>query len=274
MEHYVVFYGIHKNKLIIGDPGKGICYYTKNELTKVWKSKALLVMQPEEAFVLNKKSIKHKWNWIKNMIQDDMQILTVSIFIGVLIAGLSLAVSVFNQKLIDDILPSKEISKVFIAITLLCLLLVSHTFLNAIRNNFLYTQSKDFNIRMVNSFFKQLLNLPKSFFDNRKSGDMIARLNDSARIQSFLSKVAGNFIIEILILIVSTLVLFFYSPTHGFLTLLFLPVYAIILIIFNKRIVSGQQKVMEHYAHNESFYINSLNGIETIKNTNTNSYYY
>lgn len=273
LEHYVVFYGIHKNKLIIGDPGKGICYYTKNELTKVWKSKALLVMQPEEAFVLNKKSIKHKWNWIKNMIQDDMQILTVSIFIGVLIAGLSLAVSVFNQKLIDDILPSKEISKVFIAITLLCLLLVSHTFLNAIRNNFLYTQSKDFNIRMVNSFFKQLLNLPKSFFDNRKSGDMIARLNDSARIQSFLSKVAGNFIIEILILIVSTLVLFFYSPTHGFLTLLFLPVYAIILIIFNKRIVSGQQKVMEHYAHNESFYINSLNGIETIKNTNTNSYF-
>ncbi|MBI9057699.1 MAG: peptidase domain-containing ABC transporter [Labilibaculum sp.] len=273
LEHYVVFYGIHKSKLIIGDPGKGICYYTKNELTKVWKSKALLVMQPEEAFVLNKKSIKHKWNWIKNMIQDDMQILTVSIFIGVLIAGLSLAVSVFNQKLIDDILPSKEISKVFIAITLLCLLLVSHTFLNAIRNNFLYTQSKDFNIRMVNSFFKQLLNLPKSFFDNRKSGDMIARLNDSARIQSFLSKVAGNFIIEILILIVSTLVLFFYSPTHGFLTLLFLPIYAIILIIFNKRIVTGQQKVMEHYAHNESFYINSLNGIETIKNTNTNSYF-
>jgi ATP-binding cassette subfamily B protein len=273
LEHYVVFYGLYKDKLIIGDPGKGICYYSKNELSKVWKSKTLLTLQPEEFFVYKKKSAKLKWVWIKNMIQDDAQILIVSIFIGALIAGLSLAVSVFNQKLIDDILPSKDISKVFVAIALLCLLLISHTLLSAIRNKFLYTQSRDFNIRMVNSFFRQLLNLPKSFFDNRKSGDMIARLNDSTRIQVFLSKVVGNFIIEILILIISTLVLFFYSVAHGFLTVLFLPIYATILIIFNKKITSGQKSVMEHYAHNESFYINSLNGIETIKNTNTNSYF-
>ncbi|GAB7089284.1 peptidase domain-containing ABC transporter [Marinifilum fragile] len=273
LEHYVVFYGFHKNKLIIGDPGRGVCYYTQNELLKVWKSKALLTLQPEQSFIHKEETTKQKRNWIKNMIQEDSQILMVSIFIGVLIAGLSLAVSVFNQKLIDDILPSKEFSKVIIAIALLSLLLVSHTFLNAVRNKFLYIQSHDFNIRMVNSFFKQLLNLPKSFFDNRRSGDMIARLNDSARIQAFLSKVAGNFIIEILILVVSILVLFFYSTTHGILTLLFLPIYATILIIFNKRIVSGQKNVMEHYAHNESFYINSLNGIETIKNTNTNTYF-
>ncbi|WP_282016376.1 peptidase domain-containing ABC transporter [Marinifilum flexuosum] len=273
LEHYVVFYGFHKNKLIIGDPGRGVCYYTQNELLKVWNSKALLTLQPEQSFVHKEETTKQKRNWIKNMIQEDSQILMVSIFIGILIAGLSLAVSVFNQKLIDDILPSKEFSKVIIAIALLSLLLVSHTFLNAVRNKFLYIQSHDFNIRMVNSFFKQLLNLPKSFFDNRRSGDMIARLNDSARIQAFLSKVAGNFIIEILILIVSILVLFFYSTTHGILTLLFLPIYASILIIFNKRIVSGQKNVMEHYAHNESFYINSLNGIETIKNTNTNTYF-
>ncbi|WP_321279647.1 peptidase domain-containing ABC transporter [Marinifilum fragile] len=273
LEHYVVFYGFHKNKLIIGDPGRGVCYYTQNKLLKVWKSKALLTLQPEQSFIHKEETTKQKRNWIKNMIQKDSQILMVSIFIGVLIAGLSLAVSVFNQKLIDDILPSKEFSKVIIAIALLSLLLVSHTFLNAVRNKFLYIQSHDFNIRMVNSFFKQLLNLPKSFFDNRRSGDMIARLNDSARIQAFLSKVAGNFIIEILILVVSILVLFFYSTTHGILTLLFLPIYATILIFFNKRIVSGQKNVMEHYAHNESFYINSLNGIETIKNTNTNTYF-
>lgn len=273
LQHYVVFYGHQNGKFIIGDPGKGIEYYSRTDLEKRWQSKTLLKVLPTDDFEKKSETNNNQKIWLQKLVNDDIQILGVSIFLGVLIAGLSLAVSVFNQKLIDDILPSKSVRQISIAVIFLCLLLFSNTVLLTIRSKFLLTQSKDFNIRIVNSFFKQLLALPKSFFDNRRSGDMIARLNDSSRIQMFLSKVVGNFTIEILILITSIIVLFFYSFHHGIIALLFLPIYACLILIFNKKIVAYQKTVMEHYAHNESFYINSLNGVETIKNSGSQDFF-
>lgn len=273
LQHYVVYYGIENEKIIIGDPAKGILFFSKEKLERVWKSKTLLKLHPSQQFEIHKQSNKKQWNWIKKLVTDDVQILSVCIFLGVLIAGLSLAVSVFNQKLIDDILPNKNPRQIGIAIALLALLLISNTLLLTLRKQFLLQQSKDFNIRIIHSFFNKLLQLPKRFFDNRRSGDFIARLNDSARIQQFLSKVVGNFTIEILILLVSIFVLFFYSKIHALMGILFLPIYASILFYYNKKIVQSQQQVMENYAHNESFYINSLNGIESIQNSNKSNYF-
>ena len=39
LQHYVVCYGYKNNKFIIGDPAKGILYYTKEELKNIWISK-------------------------------------------------------------------------------------------------------------------------------------------------------------------------------------------------------------------------------------------
>jgi ATP-binding cassette, subfamily C, bacteriocin exporter len=62
LQHYFVFYGFTKNGLVlIGDPAKGILEMTKEELEKVWQSRTLLKLAPNQNFVKrNEENAKKK----------------------------------------------------------------------------------------------------------------------------------------------------------------------------------------------------------------------
>src|SRR5690606_12523212 len=101
---------------------------------------------------------------------------------GVLISVLGVAMSVFSQKLIDDILPSGDQNRLFIGIVLVAVLLVIRVILSSVRSLVLLYQGRGFNKRIIKAFYSTLLYQPKSFFDNKRVGDLVARLNDTGRI--------------------------------------------------------------------------------------------
>ena len=55
----------------------------------------------------------------------------------------------------------------------------------------------------MDRFYSSLLNLPKPFFDTRKIGELVARLNDTQRVQRVISQIVGNVVINALVTIVS-----------------------------------------------------------------------
>ena len=106
------------------------------------------------------------------------------------------------------------------------------------------------------------------FFDTRKIGELVARLNDTQRVQRVISQIVGNVVINALVTIVSLGFLFYYSWQTGLIASISLPFYFILIYSFNKRIISAQKEVMQGYAFSESNYITSMQGIATIKNNN------
>ena len=90
-----------------------------------------------------------------------------------------MVMAIFSQRLIDDIIPKKLYAKLNTGIILVFLLLLIKEGLSALRQYFLLRQSREFNIRIIDFFYNHLLHLPKPFFDTRKIGDLVARLNDT-----------------------------------------------------------------------------------------------
>lgn len=268
LQHYVVCYGFESNQFIIGDPAKGITKYSKEELSAIWKSKSCLTLAPNANFVVTDNIKKSKRQWFINLLKEDYNLLINSIVIGIAVAGLGMAMSVFSQKLIDDILPSKDLKRLVTGIALLSFLLIVRVGFASLREFFLIRQSKDFNNRIINSFYGSLLQLPKPFFDSRKIGELVARLNDTNRIQRVIKHIASNFIIDVLMVLMSLGFLFYYSWQTGVIAVVSLPVYFLLVYRFNKRIIEAQKQVMQGYAYNESNYISSMQGIATIKNFN------
>ena len=268
LQHYVVCYGYENGKFIIGDPGKGIIRMTQEELDKIWVSKACLTLSPNEEFIRKKTEDKNKRKWFVSLVKEDKNILIFSFVLGIFIAALGLVMAVFSQKLIDDILPSKNLGKLVTGIVLVGLLLMVRVGFNVLRDYFLITQSKNFNNRIIDSFYSALLHLPKAFFDTRKIGELVARLNDTQRIQKVINLLIGNTIINLLITVTSLIFLFFYSWETGLIALFSLPVYFFIIYRFNDKIIQSQKQVMQGYALSESNYISTMQGIATIKNNN------
>lgn len=273
LQHYVICYGYENNQFIIGDPGKGVTYYTKEELEKIWVSKTCLTLTPNKDFVKGTEIKKSKKAWFLKLLKEDKQLLLISIVLGIGIAVLGMSMSVFSQKLIDDILPSQNTTKLISGIGLLTFLLLVRVGFSSMREFLLIRQSQEFNNRIIDSFYSSLLHLPKPFFDTRKIGELVARLNDTNRVQKVIKIIASNFVIDVLVVLVSFGFLFFYSWQVGVIVLISLPIYFFIIYRFNSIIIKSQKEVMQSYALNESNYISSMQGITTIKNYNRHSFF-
>lgn len=269
LQHYVLCYEYSKEKgFLIGDPAKGIYFLSVEELDKIWESKSCLTLEPTDKFEKSITSKNNKRKWFIDLIKQDDKLLWISVLLGVIIACLGMAMSIFSQKLIDDILPSHKITKLVSGIGLLTILLLARVGISVLREYFLLQQTRDFNNRINNQFFSSLLHLPKSFFDTRKIGELVARLNDTQRIQSVIKLLTSSLVIDVLVSIISLVFLFGYSWKVGLISLLSLPIYFYIIYRSNKKIIESQTEVMQSYAFNEGNYINTIQGISTIKNDN------
>ena len=266
LNHYVVCYGYDGNRFVIGDPAQGIIYYTPNELEHIWLSHACLTLAPNALFVKARLQRRDKLKWFVSLLHDDRKLLLFSIVIGVCIAILSMAMAVFSQKLIDDILPLHNVGKLIAGVVLLGILLMARVGLDAIRQLLLIRQTRDFNNRITDRFYSALLSLPKRFFDTRRTGELVARLNDTQRVQRVVTAVASSVVIDVLTVVASCVFLFYYSWQTGLIVLATLPVYFILLRLFNRRIIQAQHSVMQSYAQSESNYVTTMQGIATIKN--------
>lgn len=268
LNHYVVCYGYDGNRFVVGDPAQGIVHYTTAELERIWLSRTCLTLKPNSAFVKARLQRHDKRQWFLSLLRDDLQLLLFSIVVGAGIAVLSMAMAVFSQKLIDDILPSHNTGKLTVGIALLGILLLARVGLDVIRRLLLIRQTRDFNNRISDRFYTALLTLPKRFFDTRRTGELVARLNDTQRIQRVVTAIAGSIVINALTTIVSFVFLFYYSWQTGLIVLAALPVYFVLISLFNRRIVKAQHSVMQSYALSESNYVTTMQGIATIKNHN------
>lgn len=269
MQHYVVCYQYESEKgFLIGDPARGVYYLSAKELDAIWVSKKCLLLEPNEKFIEETTAKNIQKSWFIDLVKEDANLLLISIGLGVLIAVLGMSMSLFSQKLIDDILPSHKLNKLISGIILLTILLLARVGLGVLREFLLLQQSKDFNNRINKRFFSSLLHLPKPFFDSRKIGELVARLNDTGRIQSVIKTVSSSLVIDVLVAVISLIFLFVYSWQVALISVFSLPIYFYMIYRNNTKIINSQKEVMQAYAFNESNYIHAMQGIATIKNDN------
>ncbi len=272
-EHYVVSYGFSDDKFIIWDPAKGLTAQTTTEIEKIWLSHKCLAVSPGKEFVFEKVIKSRKRRWVTDTIKPEYELLVASVLVGVVIAFLGVVMAVYTQKLLDRILPSGDSGMLVVSIILVLLLLSVRVVLTAVRQSMLLSQGKTYNIRVVDGFYTSLLRLPKPFFDTRKTGDMVARLNDTMRIQRVISEVVSTYVIDILIGLITMVMIFIYSTFAGLISVIAIPLFSLFVYKWNKPVIKSQQDLMAGYALNESNFINTLRGITEIKSLNWHTIY-
>lgn len=273
LQHYVVFYGMKDEKLIISDPAEGVKLVSKEELEEQWQSKALLLVKKTDDFNEVQEIKSRKSEWLKELVKDDIEILGLALALGIFITVLSLSTAIFSQKLIDVILPKRDLTKLLLGAGFLAILLIGRSGLSYIRQLFIIQQSKDFNNRIIQRFYSLLLKLPVPFFLNRKTGDLIARMNDAQRLQQTVTVLFATLMIDILMVAVASVYIFTQSYLLGVFALLSVPLFFLLAWFYNDPILEGQKQIMAAHAANESNYVDTIQGIATIKVANKEPFF-
>ncbi|TVR70536.1 MAG: peptidase domain-containing ABC transporter [Marinilabiliales bacterium] len=268
-QHYLVLYRYDNGKFIIGDPSRGIREMAAEELERIWISKSLLRLKLlNGAFKKKEAGKKEMLQWFLEIIKEDTTILTTILLTGIVVSILGIAIAVYSQTLIDNLIPSGDLLRIVLASVLIFLILVSRTAIGYFRQSFIIRQSRDINVRMIGKFFSRLLRQPMAFFNSRRTGDMVARLNDTGKIQQTITYITGELLINALLLIVSLAAVFVYHPPAGIILLAGIPVYYLIARHYHPVIKEKQQNVMAAHAGNESNYISTIENVQVIRSGN------
>ena len=275
--HYLVYWGYDEalQRYIISDPGKGtVEEYTAGELDDVWQSKTLLLFKlPADAPQVEENSPQSQWRWMWSFLQEDLNLLGMAVVIGVVLAILGISTAVFSQQLIDHILPNKDYVRLYGGISLLLVLLFARSALGYVRQLFLLRQARDFNLRIVQYFFESLLHLPKAFFDNRRTGDLVARMHDTSRIQRTVSQLSASSTIDLLMILVVLIGGLSYNWVTGVVMLAWLPLFFWIAWRYHQPILKSQKEAMISYSNAESTFVEAVQGAGTIKLFNRETHF-
>lgn len=214
-----------------------------------------------------------KFQWIYSIILKDIRLVIYTLILGVIGAVLGLVMSVFSQKLIDDIIPSQNESHLKLGLGIVLLLLILKMLNNYVQGFFGILHYKKFNTLLISNFFDKLIYLPKSFYDKNETGALITRMHDSNAIHDIISFVINTLTLNIINILVSVVVMFYYSWSVGIIALFSFPFFLLISHYYKPIMEKRHHDVFVSNGENESNFISSIQGADLIKVENKQNYF-
>ncbi|NLM97673.1 MAG: peptidase domain-containing ABC transporter [Halanaerobiaceae bacterium] len=261
--HYVVIHEIKGKEIIIADPAEGIVKYTPEKFCEIW-SGVLLLMVPGEKFEKRDETTGLFTRFFGLLLPHKR--LLIEIFIAsILYTVMGLAGAFYFKYLIDSILVDGITKTLHIISTGIIILTILKIVMNAFRRHLLVYLSQKIDISLILTYYQHVLELPMTFFDSRKVGEIISRLSDASKIRNAISGATITVMIDTLMVIVGAIVLYIQSSILFGIASIVIPFYIVAVWSFNRPFREIHRKEMEQGAELQSYLVESISGAATIK---------
>lgn len=263
-QHFVLCIGKEKGKWLIADPEDGLKQYTDNQLMSEWQG-VLLRLKFRKELNLPKGKSNVAGAWFFPLFKRHRRALFQVLVLGILHAVLLFTTSIFTERLVDELLPSRNHTIILNGVLLWAVFLVLALVLSYARSHYTALFSRDFNANLIKRFFDKLLHLPKSFFDSKKTGDLITRLEDVEDIEESTTKWIEDGAIGFLVIVVALSLLFVYDVQLALTNLILLPILFAVVLNRRKQVSASQREAMVSHAMNNANYVDVITGLDVIK---------
>ena len=278
-EHFVVLYKIEKKRgktwFYIADPAYGLLKYEEQELKKCWISTTqggiekgialLLDVTPQfyeaEPIKYEKLSLWYLFHYVRPYKKAMIQLI-----IGLLAGSLLQLVFPFlTQTIVDQGIGHRNLNFIQLILVAQLMLVFSRTLIEVIRRCILLHISTRVNVSLISDFLSKLMRLPMRFFDSKLAGDLIRRIEDHNRIESFLTQSVLNILFSTLTVVIFGIVLAIYSWKIFLIFILFSAAYMGWVKLFMRKRADLNRKNFEQMSVNQNNLMQLIYGMQDIK---------
>ena len=212
--HFVVVYKIRKRRgktiVYISDPAIGLVECTKEQFCEAWfiNNSCLgiaLLLEPRTDFTpttSDTKTKKYGLNVILAYLKPHAHSI-VQLLLSMLIASvLNLIIPFTTQSIVDQ---GISLGKMGIIKMMLCaqlMITLGQVANEVIRNWLMLHMTARVGISLISDFLSKLMRLPIAFFDKKRAGDILQRIQDHGRVQAFLTSSLLSIVMAVLLLII------------------------------------------------------------------------
>ena len=267
--HWVVFYGKRRQQYVIADPAIGLRYLSEQEFCQGWMDWVMLLLEPDVARFSadvgsERPSTLHQ---LGKRLWNSRSLLAQVLLLNLILGLLSIALPFLIQILTDDVLVRgdlKLLNAVAIAVILLSLF---SSGLGLVQSNLTAYFAQRLELGLILEFGRAILNLPLTYYETHRSGEVVSRLQDIQALNQLVAQVVIGLPSQVFIALVSL----------GFMTLLSvkLTIAAILVallmtlstILFLPTLQKKTRNLLILEADNQGVLVETFKGALTLKTT-------
>lgn len=277
--HFVVCYKIQKGRYSIADPASGLVTYTEEEFKRCWYSTRVdekdtgtaLLLEPGPEFFdqqeeknTRKRGLSFFFRYLtpykKEWIQLILGMITASI--------LQLILPFLTQSMVDTGIRDSNLSFITLILVAQLVIFIAKLSVDFIRSWILLHINTRINIALISDFLAKLMRLPLHFFDTKMVGDIMQRIGDHNRIETFMTGSSISTLFSFVNFIVFGIVLGYYDLTILGLFLLGNGLYVAWVLAFMKYRRELDIKRFAQAAGEQSNLFQLITGMQEIKLNN------
>jgi len=269
--HFVVVFKANKKYVWIADPGADKFRLQRKVFERHWLSDGdkgiVLLLEPGSEFYKEKEDTKNKagFSFLLSYLQPYRKLLW-QLALGLALSSVfALLFPFLTQSIVDVGIQNQNIGFIYLILIGQLVLFFSQTVVRFIQNWILLHIGIRINVALISDFLIKLMKLPLGFFDTKMTGDLLQRIGDHKRIESFLTQSTLSIIFSVFNLIVFAVVLLYYSVPIFFIFLIASVLYVAWIAFFLKRRKEIDYQSFQQMSRNQDSLIEIIQGMQEIK---------
>ena len=300
MLHYVVVYGLRRGKFLVADPGRGKRRLKPEEFFALWTGYIVTFEKTPQFRPENhvRGGFLKFFRLLKGQYAKLAGVLSISLVIAVIgILGAFVFQIVIDDFAVDtgyyesaddheheeeevhvcsedeaavehllesvfDFISSAGFHAIFVGLIVLYLL---QALVQFARGYLIALVSKKIDIRLSLSYYNHIVDLPVSSIAVRQTGEYLSRFGDTATIRTAISGATLTLLLDSLMVVGCGYILFVENQKLFLVALLMVAFYAAIVLAYRKPVERSNRRVMEDNALLQSYFKESIDGMETVK---------
>ncbi|AZA47099.1 peptidase domain-containing ABC transporter [Chryseobacterium carnipullorum] len=273
--HFVIVYKIEKNKIYVADPEYGLITYTEQKFNEAWQNTKYLNDTNEGLVIIFEPS--SEFHNIEEEHKKDIGFssllpyvkpykkYTFQIIVGLTIVSIiQLILPFLTQSVVDKGINYRELSFVSLVLIAQLTLFFSQAFINFIQSWLLLYIGSRINLKIATEFLIKLMKLPIKYFDAKRPGDILQRLQDSDRLERFLTT-SPLTLFSFFNMLIFMGILLYYNKTIFAIFFVGATLYFLWILFFIKKRAELDHRRFDESSGNSSSLLQIINGIREIK---------
>ncbi len=261
--HWLVLYDVHDGHVRVADPARGLRRVPRDEFVEKWSGYASLLAPTER--LSEEPEARTSLGWLVPFVRPHAGKIAVAFVLAAIAAGLQLALPILTQVVVDDVIPNDDLNLLYVVLAAIAGVTLAMTGAVLIERYLLSRVAVRFDVASLDFVTGKLLDLPMSYFNTRRTGDIERRLQGVREVREFLVQSGVQALTSVTQLAAGLVLMFVYSWKLALVYLATVPLYGGLMRYSARRLRPMYDSLEEAFGKYQSAQIDAIRGIETVK---------
>ncbi|CAI0865298.1 RTX-I toxin determinant B [Serratia quinivorans] len=264
MNHFTVLKRVRGQRLELHDPARGAVTMSLREANRHFTGVAM-ELTPTHQFAVKDQRKKIRLFDLIGKTQGLKAALGRIFCFALVLEVLALIGPLINQLVIDEVLVALDASLLTLVVIAMLLMAATQTLLELARQWATLTMAVNFNMQWTANVFHHLLRLPISWFEARNMGDISAKFDAVDTIQDTLTTTLLEAFLDVLLVVGTLTMMFFYSAKLTLVALAAALVYGLLRLCWFSTLRKAADDSWVAGTQESSHFLESLRGVLSLR---------